>query len=222
MTGIAHSLPRHIFTQNHRMEADKNHWENIYRTKGPADLSWTQALPLSSLDFIHSFGLPKTARIIDIGGGDSHLVEYLLDEGYSELTVLDISGAAIQKAQQRLGRRANQVQWIEQDITRFNPNMSYDLWHDRATFHFLITPRQISLYLSAARRAVHSGGYVVIGTFSARGPEKCSGLPVCRYSEEDLTRQLSRGFRKIRCISEDHHTPPGTIQNFLFCSFRRK
>lgn len=203
------------------MQAYKNHWEHIYRTKVPADLSWTEALPATSLNFIHSFHLPRTARIIDIGGGDSRLVDYLLDEGYSNLTVLDISGTALQKAQQRLGARSHLVKWIEQDITQFHPTTTYDLWHDRATFHFLITSRQVSHYLATARGALPSGGYFVIGTFSENGPEKCSGLPVHQYSEQDLSQSLADGFSKIKCITEDHTTPFDTIQNFLFCSFRR-
>ncbi|TDW99059.1 class I SAM-dependent methyltransferase [Dinghuibacter silviterrae] len=203
------------------MEPGKKHWENIYRTKGPADLSWTQAQPAISLDFIHSFHLPRTARIIDIGGGDSRLVDCLLDEGYTDLTVLDISGAALRKTQQRLGHRAHQVKWIEQDITLFHPTETYDLWHDRATFHFLTTSPQVSNYLSTARGALPSGGYFVIGTFSDNGPEKCSGLPIHQYSEQELTEALTNGFSKIKCITEDHHTPFNTLQNFLFCSFKR-
>ena len=203
------------------MDSDKNYWENIYRTKGPADLSWTQALPATSLDFIRSFNLPRTARIIDIGGGDSRLVDFLLDEGYTDLTVLDISGAALRKAQQRLGHRAHLVKWIEQDITQFQPVRAYDLWHDRATFHFLTTSSLVTHYLESARGALPTGGYFVIGTFSENGPEKCSGLPVHQYSEQELTQALTVGFNKIRCITEDHHTPLNTLQNFLFCSFKR-
>lgn len=189
------------------MQPDKKHWERIYRIKAPTDLSWPQALPSTSLDFIHSFHLPHTARIIDIGGGDSRLVDYLLDEGYTDLTVLDISGVALQKAQQRLGARAHLVRWIEQDITQFHPDTTYDLWHDRATFHFLTTSPQVSRYLASARDAVPAGGYFVIGTFSENGPEKCSGLPVHQYSEQELTQALNNGFKKIKCITEDHRTP---------------
>jgi SAM-dependent methyltransferase len=203
------------------MEPDKKHWENIYRRLGPADLSWTEALPATSLNFIDSFHLPRTARIIDVGGGDSRLVDCLLDDGYTDLTVLDISGTALQKAQQRLGPRAHLVKWIEQDMTQFQPCTTYDLWHDRAAFHFLTTPPQVSHYISTAHGALSPRGYFVIGTFSANGPEKCSGLPVRQYSERDLTEALTTGFDKIRCVTEDHITPSNTAQNFLFCSFRR-
>ena len=202
------------------MEPDKNHWENIYRRLGPADLSWTQTLPSTSLEFIYAFNLPHTARIIDIGGGDSCLVDCLLDNGYTNLTVLDISSAALQKAQQRLGHRAHLVEWIEQDITQFQPTTSYDLWHDRATFHFLTTETQIATYLNIARRSVMANRYTLIGTFSDQGPEKCSGLPIRQYSPDSLVRQLE-GFEKIKCITEDHITPFHTRQNFTFCSFKR-
>ena len=203
------------------MKKEKNHWEKIYRTKQPTEVSWTQSVPSTSLDFIHSFQLPRTVRIIDVGGGDSHLVDFLLDEQFEHITVLDISRAALEKAKQRLGPRADKVTWIEQDITEFTPDAPFDCWHDRAAFHFLTTEAEISTYLSIARQSVTPNGYTVIGTFSENGPEKCSGLPIRQYSEDALTRQLNKGFQKIRCITEDHTTPFHTTQNFLFCSFKR-
>ena len=203
------------------MEQDKNHWENIYRTKHPDPIRWTQDVPSASLDFIHGFQLTKTAKIIDIGGGDSKLVDFLLKEQFEDITVLDISGEALEKARHRLGSRADKVKWVEQDITEFEPATSFDLWHDRAAFHFLTTREQVKKYLSVARTGIKEAGYAVIGTFSIDGPEKCSGLPVRRYDEQDLTSELSDGFKKIRCITEDHITPFQTKQNFLFCSFRR-
>lgn len=204
------------------MERDKNHWENIYRNKQPQELSWTQAVPSSSLTFIHSFHLPKTARIIDVGGGDSRLVDYLLDEGFEDITVLDISGEALDRARKRLKSRADKVKWVEEDITKFEPESSFDCWHDRATFHFLTTKDQVKKYLSAARKGIAEAGYAVIGTFSTSGPDKCSGLPIRRYNEQNLTKELDKGFKKIKCITEDHTTPFRTKQNFLFCSFKRK
>lgn len=199
----------------------KDHWEKIYETKQPNEVSWTEEVPKTSLDFIHSFNLPKSARIIDIGGGDSRLVDFLLAEGFEHITVLDVSSKALERARKRLGDRANKVTWIVSDLTEFSPDTTYDLWHDRATFHFLTADGQIMRYLSTARKAVKSGGYVTIGTFSTDGPKRCSGLDVKRYSEETLTEQLSKGFEKIRCITEDHITPFNTTQNFLFCSFKR-
>ncbi len=197
----------------------KSHWEKVYESKGPQDLSWTQEAPTTSLSFIHSFGLPKTAKIIDVGGGDSRLVDHLLKEGYENISVLDISAHALEKAKKRLGKKAALVKWIVSDITSFVPDTEYDLWHDRATFHFLTSHEQVSKYLETARKAVN--GYLTIGTFSDKGPDKCSGLPIKKYSEETLAAELQHGFKKIRCIREDHITPFKTVQNFLFCSFKK-
>ena len=201
------------------METRKQHWENVYAHKQPNQVSWAQELPQTSLDFIHSFDLPKTAGIIDIGGGDGKLVDYLLNEGYQDITVLDISEKGINRAKQRLGVRADKVKWIVCDITEFQPATAYDCWHDRATFHFLTASAEVNSYLAAAEKAVT--GFMVLGTFSAKGPEKCSGLAVHQYSEEELQRKLEGGFKKIKCITEDHITPFNTVQNFLFCSFKK-
>jgi cyclopropane fatty-acyl-phospholipid synthase-like methyltransferase len=198
----------------------KQHWETVYETKNPEQVSWTQDVPKTSLNFIHSFGLMKSAKIIDIGGGDSKLVDFLLDENFENITVLDVSAKALDKAKQRLGKRADKVTWIVSDITYFKPDTSYDVWHDRAMFHFLTTKEQIAAYLNTARKAVT--GYLIIGTFSNNGPKKCSGLNVQQYSEKTLTDELRNGFDKINCITEDHVTPFKTIQNFLFCSFKRQ
>lgn len=198
----------------------KQHWEKVYTTKQPHEVSWTQAVPAVSLDFIRSFNLPKSARIIDVGGGDSKLAGFLLDEGYEHISVLDISEAALLRAKKRLGERAAMVKWIVADITEFAPEETYDVWHDRATFHFLTTPEQIEKYLDTARRAV--SGYMAIGTFSENGPKKCSGLDIKQYSETTLTARLNDGFEKIRCVGEEHVTPFNTTQHFLFCGFRRR
>ncbi len=200
-------------------ENKKKHWEQVYQTKNPDQVSWTQSVPQTSLDFIHSFNLPKNSKIIDIGGGDSKLTDYLLQEGFTDITVLDISEAALEKAKVRLGQTSKKVKWIVSDITGFKPKETYDVWHDRATFHFLTEENQIAAYLNIARKAM--ANYLVIGTFAADGPEKCSGLPVKRYSETQLQNQLEKGFAKIRCINEDHVTPFHTKQSFLFCSFQR-
>jgi len=197
----------------------KKHWETVYETKNPSQVSWTQEKPKTSLEFIHSFGLKKTAKIIDIGGGDSKFVDYLLDEGFENVTVLDISAKSLEKAKNRLGKKANKVNWVVSDITEFEPNMTFDLWHDRATFHFLTTPEQIKKYIKTARKSV--SGFLTIGTFSQNGPEKCSGLKIKQYNEEELTSELKSGFDKIKCVTEDHLTPFDTLQNFLFCSFKR-
>ena len=198
----------------------KAHWERVYATKQAHEVSWTQAVPQTSLDFIHSFSIHKTAKIIDIGGGDSHLVDFLLTEGYKNITVLDISENALSRAKKRLGDRAKNVKWIVSDITTFEPTTHYDVWHDRATFHFLTENTQIQSYQNLTARAVK--GYLAVGTFSDNGPEKCSGLPIKRYDETALATVLSVNFDKIKCINEDHTTPFGTQQNFTFCSFKKQ
>jgi 2-polyprenyl-3-methyl-5-hydroxy-6-metoxy-1,4-benzoquinol methylase len=198
----------------------KKHWETVYETKTPDQVSWTQEIPKTSLEFIHSFGLNKTAKIIDVGGGDSKLVDYLLEQGYKNISVLDISSKSLEKAKNRLGKKANNVNWIVSDITEFEPNTTFDVWHDRATFHFLTTPNQIKKYLKTARKAV--SGFITIGTFSKNGPEKCSGLQIKQYNEDELTVELMDGFDKLKCVTEDHVTPFNTTQNFLFCSFKRR
>ena len=198
----------------------KKHWETVYETKNPDQVSWTQETPKTSLEFIHSFGLKKTAKIIDIGGGDSKLVDYLMDEGFENVTVLDISAKSLEKAKDRLGEKANKINWIVSDVTEFEPNMTFDVWHDRATFHFLTTTEEIKKYLKTARKSVN--GFLTIGTFSKNGPEKCSGLEIKQYNEDELTLELKNGFDKINCVTEEHITPFNTTQNFLFCSFERQ
>jgi hypothetical protein len=197
---------------------NKSHWENVYSTKQPNEVSWTQEIPQSSLDFIRGFQLPKSASIIDIGGGDSRLVDFLLEEGYTDITVLDISVSALERAKIRLGERGEKVTWIVSDITEFKPEKHYKVWHDRATFHFLTTTEQIESYLTIAREAID--GYLTIGTFSENGPKKCSGLDIKQYSEQDLITAFSKDFNKLKCIEEDHITPFNTLQNFTFCSFK--
>ena len=200
-------------------KSSSQYWDKIYSSKQSNEVSWTQIVPKTSLDFIHSFGLRKTAKIIDVGGGDSKLVDYLLNEGFKNITVLDISSKALERAKQRLGDKAQKINWVVSDITEYKPDTTFDVWHDRATFHFLTTGEQVAKYMETARNSV--SGFLTIGTFSDKGPKKCSGLQIKQYSEEKLTAELQNGFDKIRCITEDHTTPFGTTQNFLFCSFKR-
>ncbi len=200
-------------------KSNSQYWDKIYSARQPGEVSWTQVVPKTSLDFIHSFGLTTAAKIIDIGGGDSKLADYLLDEGFENITVLDISAKALEKAKKRLGDKAQKINWVVSDITEFKPNTTFDVWHDRATFHFLTTSDQVAKYMDTARRSV--SGYLTIGTFSENGPEQCSGLKIKQYSEETLTTELQNGFEKLSCITEDHITPFDTTQNFLFCSFKR-
>jgi SAM-dependent methyltransferase len=201
-------------------EDKKEHWERVYHTKNPDQLSWTQAIPHASLNFIRGFQLVKTDRIIDIGGGDSKLVDFLLQEGYTNITVLDISETALAKAKARLGSKSSQVTWIVCDITNFEPTETYALWHDRAAFHFLTTQDQITRYLNITTKAVSD--YLVIGTFSENGPEKCSGLAIKQYAEQQLQIIFEQHFEKVSYITEDHTTPFATKQNFLFCGFKKR
>ena len=201
--------------------SNKLHWEKIYETKTPDQVSWTQVIPEISLEFIHSIGLSKNASIIDIGGGASNFVDYLLDKGFINITILDISSTAIERAKKRLGSRAEKINWIVSDINEYIPHSNFDLWHDRAAFHFLTADHEISNYIKSASNALAPAGILVIGTFSEKGPKKCSGIEIKQYSEATLILRFQDYFRKIKCISVDHMTPFDTIQNFVFCSFRK-
>lgn len=199
----------------------KAHWEKIFTTKKPNEVSWTQEVPSLSLELIHNLKVDKTANIIDIGGGDSKLIDFLLREGYSNVSVLDISEAAIHRAKERLGKDADKVKWIVSDILDFKPSEKYDVWHDRASFHFQTEPDEIEKYLSLVKNAVN--GNVIIGTFSFDGPKKCSGLDIRQYDETGMKEMFERfDFKNIECKREDHITPSGTVQNFVFCSFANK
>lgn len=203
------------------MNEQKTHWEKIYETKLEQDFSWFQPYPKTSVDFINLFKLPKDASIIDIGGGDSHLADALLELGYTNITVLDISAKSIDRAKVRLGENATRVTWIEKDIVAFEPTRRYDFWHDRAAFHFLTTEIQIIKYLAIAKQAIHSGGHLVLGTFSDKGPTKCSGLEIRQYTEASMSALFEKDFKRIKCVEETHTTPFNTQQNFVFCSFQR-
>lgn len=199
----------------------KKHWEHIYQKKDIKEVSWYQPTPETSLSFFRQFNVVKSAKIIDIGGGDNFLVDHLLDLGYKDISVLDISEAAINKAKKRLGKRSSNVKWIVEDVTTFKPKEKYDFWHDRAAFHFLTNEAEISKYIEMAAQNVNPTGVLVIGTFSDQGPKNCSGIEIKQYSETSMTRRLQEFFEKIKCITIDHLTPFNTTQNFVFCSFRK-
>jgi ubiquinone/menaquinone biosynthesis C-methylase UbiE len=199
----------------------KKHWETIYQTKQLKDVSWYQPVPEVSLSFFKQFNVPRNAKIIDIGGGDSLLVDFLLAEGYTDVTVLDISAGALERAKQRLGNKAAKVKWIVADAANFKPTEEYDFWHDRAAFHFLTDEKEINNYLETINQSIKPNGILVIGTFSVQGPIKCSGIEIKQYSETTMTERLQKFFEKIKCITVDHITPSQSIQNFIFCSFRK-
>lgn len=200
----------------------QQHWDQVFASGQETELSWFQPYPVTSMEFIELFKLPLEARIIDIGGGDSHLVDALIKKGYQNVYVLDISSNAIERSKQRLGSSASNVQWLVSDITDFEPAVEFDLWHDRAAFHFLTTEEKINKYISIAQKAIKKDGYLILGTFSENGPKKCSGLEIRQYSEILMSERFDKYFQKVKCIKEEHHTPSNAIQNFLFCSFRRK
>ena len=197
----------------------KVHWENIYTQKNTKEVSWYQPVPQVSLRLINELKIPKDANIIDVGGGDSVLVDFLLNEGYTNITVLDISSSAIENAKNRLGEKAELVTWIVSNIVDFEPKSEYAFWHDRATFHFLTEPGDIRRYVALLEKSTVPGASVVIGTFSTNGPKKCSGIDIKQYDEESLSGLFQSKFNKIKCFRESHQTPFGTVQDFLFCTF---
>ena len=200
----------------------KTHWENVFASRSDIQKSWYEEFPYSSMNLIAELCIQKNASIIDIGGGDSHLVDALLKNDYTNITVLDVSEKALQNAQRRLGRKANKVKWIVSDVLNFIPEHSYDLWHDRAAFHFITNATQIKFYLKKMASSVNEGGNLILATFSKEGPQKCSGLPVKRYSQESMVRLLAPFFKKIKCFEEKHTTPFNTIQSFTYCGFSKK
>lgn len=199
----------------------RDHWDRIYADRPLPEASWFQPVPQTSLDFIGGLVASKDAAVIDIGGGDSLLVDHLLAAGYRNLSVLDISALAIARAKNRLGKKAGYVKWVACDINDFVPTEKYDLWHDRAAFHFLTEESEIIKYVETANTALSAHGKMVIGTFSETGPGKCSGLAVHQYDEAALTETFHQYFHPVRCVHTEHNTPSGSVQPFLFCSFKK-
>ena len=202
--------------------SNKNHWETLYETKQHNQVSWFQEHAELSLKFIRDTGVGTDAHILDVGGGASVLVDDLLDAGYHNLSVLDISAAALRAAKARLGTTASRVHWIEADITQLElPEASIDVWHDRAVFHFLTNPQDRQRYVQTVQHAVKPGGHVIIATFAEDGPLKCSGLDIVRYRPETLHHEFGAGFELLKSQNEHHHTPSGADQSFIYCYCRR-
>lgn len=200
----------------------KEHWEQVYESKPTDTVSWFQEHAAQSLRLIRDTGVPLTASVIDVGGGASTLVDDLLESGYQSLTVLDLSGAALAAARKRLGPKARSVQWIEANITSAElPVHAYDVWHDRAVFHFLTTPQERHAYVENVLRAVKPGGHVIVATFAEDGPTQCSGLPVMRYSADALHAEFGAPFTLLRHEKEAHQTPAGGVQKFVYCYCRK-
>jgi ubiquinone/menaquinone biosynthesis C-methylase UbiE len=200
----------------------KHHWEQVYTTKPSDSVSWFQEHADLSVRLIHNMRLSKDAAIIDVGGGASKLVDDLVAEGYTDLTVLDLSEKAIAVAKQRLGKRADAVHWMVCDITSAEfPIHRFDIWHDRAVFHFLNDPADRQAYVERVMRSVRPGGHVIVATFAEDGPEKCSGLPVMRYNPEALHDEFGDSFVLVEHEKEAHHTPSGAVQQFVYCYCRK-
>ncbi len=202
-------------------QSNKSHWETIYSTKDSEQVGWYQQKPRISLELIRSCKLGRAASIIDVGGGDSNLVDHLIQEGYSHVHVLDLSENALEKSRKRLKEMAEQIHWIPADVTEFEAHTPYDLWHDRAVFHFLREENAIANYLKAAGKGIRKGGYLILGTFSEKGPETCSGLLVNRYSLKQMQDLFSPSFIYLRGINVDHQTPSGNVQNYNFALFQK-
>lgn len=201
----------------------KEHWEQVYLTKQPTDVSWYQVRPTLSLELLESLGVGESTRVIDVGGGDSTLVDSLIEREAGRVTVLDISGAALERARARLGARATEVDWVEGDVTRVAlPADSVDIWHDRAVFHFLVDESDRRRYVALATRAIRPGGALVLGTFALDGPVRCSGLPVAHYSAELLAAEFGDDFELARSVRDVHRTPSGAEQPFTFVVLRRR
>lgn len=199
----------------------REHWQDVYKEKGENRVSWFQEQPTISMELIQAVGAKADSALIDIGGGASRLVDQLVQQNYRDLTVLDLSENAIAIAKQRLGPRASMVRWIVADVTQWQPGRQYDLWHDRAAFHFLTEAADRRAYVERLAKALRAGGHAIIGTFAVDGPERCSGLPVVRYDAGRLSAELGNGFALIETRRDDHKTPWDAVQHFQFSVFGR-
>lgn len=200
----------------------KTHWEEVYRTTAAEEVGWYQTHPAMSLSLIESTRVAKFGRLIDVGGGDSTLVDHLLEHGFEHITVLDLSSAALERAKARLGERANRVTWIEGDVTDFRSSTTYDVWHDRALFHFLTEEEDRTRYLESMNRVLRPQGHVIIATFAYEGPPTCSGLPVVRYSPQFLAIAIGKNYDFVESVEQLHRTPGGHKQPFIYCRFRKR
>ena len=202
-------------------ESRQAHWENVYTKKGENEVSWFQENPAPSLELIEQVGATHSTAIIDVGGGASRLVDNLIEMGFGDVTVLDLSGTALDAAKARLGDRSARVHWIVADATIWEPVKTYDIWHDRAAFHFLTEESDRSAYVTRLQRGLRIGGHAIIATFAMDGPEKCSGLAVVRYDSASLGRTLGPIFQLVGTLRHQHATPWGSQQVFQFSVFRR-
>ena len=199
------------------------HWENVYNTKSPEEMSWYAPHMATSLEWILEAAANNSSSIIDVGGGASTLVDDLYTQGFRSLRVLDISPTAIARSQERLGKAATEINWMTGDVTRCSlPDAAFDLWHDRAVFHFLTAQEDRDVYLKQVASALKPSGQVIIATFSINGPRSCSGLPVSRYDASSIQEQFGSAFRLVKSATVAHQTPAGTSQEFLYCRMERR
>lgn len=201
--------------------SEKTYWENVYSEKSAQEVSWYQSTPATSLQLIENAGLGKPQALIDVGGGTSTLVDGLLAKGHTDISVLDIAGAALALARARLGVRASGVHWIESDITQFHPERQYALWHDRAVFHFLTTAESRRHYVEALMQGLQPGGTLIMAAFAIGGPLRCSGLDVVQYDAEKLGAELGPPFHLLETVTEQHLTPAGKTQSFNYFRYLR-
>lgn len=204
------------------MNLKKEHWEKVFTTKAENEVSWYQTKPETSVQLIQACKLPKEAKIIDIGGGDSYLIDSFIELGYTNLYLLDISENAIERSKKRLGADADKVTFIVSDVLDFKPTVKFDAWHDRASFHFLTNESEVLKYKVIVSNALNTNGSFLLGTFSTDGPLKCSGLDISQYSVEKILDLFEEEFEMENCFTEDHETPFDTTQNFIFCHFRKQ
>lgn len=198
-----------------------DHWQNIYLNKTDKEVSWTQTYPHTAINYLKELNLPKTAKLLDIGGGASNFADAALELGYTNITVLDISEAALAKSKKRLGKKSKQINWLVTDISNFKTELVFDFWYDRAVFHFLTEPKSINNYMQLVGESLGKGGHFLLGTFSENGPKKCSGLEIVQYSELKMKDAFSLDFKVQKCFKESHITPFDTVQEFQFCGFIR-
>lgn len=203
-------------------ETRRAHWQRVYRQKEPTDVSWYQPVPEKSLHLICETGVAKSEPILDVGGGASTLVDNLHADGYTDVTIMDISARALERSRARLGVTADAMQWIESDVTEFEPRRRYALWHDRAVFHFLTNPRDRDKYIDVVAKALKPGGHLILATFGPEGPERCSGLDIRRYGIEQLQELFGGGFELGGNEIDEHTTPMGSTQQFLYSWWRAK
>jgi 2-polyprenyl-3-methyl-5-hydroxy-6-metoxy-1,4-benzoquinol methylase len=199
----------------------RSHWDDVYARVEPTSVSWYQSSPVTSLELVAELGVPTSARVIDVGGGASHLVDELVSRGYDDVSVLDVSSSAIEMARSRVGT-TSPVRWITEDVVSWTPTRDYDLWHDRAVFHFLVDPKDRDRYLRKLHAALNPGGSVVVATFSHDGPPTCSGLPVAHYDADELSALLGERFETIAVRKEGHRTPAGVEQPFVWLAARAR